>query len=85
MFFARYHDVTVTRSALWHILHNLDLNRLPASQRYKRTQTDGTPRQTPPRPPTTSRRKFIEPLGQTGEKKRYYSYTAIDDCTRLRV
>ncbi|MBN9152356.1 MAG: transposase family protein [Micrococcales bacterium] len=29
--------------------------------------------------------KFIEPLGQTGRKKRYYQYTAIDDCTRLRV
>jgi transposase InsO family protein len=29
--------------------------------------------------------KFIEPLGQTGKKKRYYQYTAIDDCTRLRV
>jgi transposase InsO family protein len=29
--------------------------------------------------------KFIEPLGQTGKKKRYYQYAAIDDCTRLRV
>ena len=29
--------------------------------------------------------KFIEPLGQVGRKKRYYQYTAIDDCTRLRV
>ena len=29
--------------------------------------------------------KFIEPLGQKGRKKRYYQYTAIDDCTRLRV
>lgn len=29
--------------------------------------------------------KFIEPLGQTGRKNRYYQYTAIDDCTRLRV
>jgi transposase InsO family protein len=29
--------------------------------------------------------KFIEPLGQTGKKKRYYQYTAIDDCTRVRV
>jgi hypothetical protein len=29
--------------------------------------------------------KFIEPLGQTGRKRRYYQYTAIDDCTRIRV
>ena len=29
--------------------------------------------------------KFIEPLGQTGRRKKYYQFTAIDDCTRLRV
>ena len=30
--------------------------------------------------------KFIEPLGQKGlRRKKYYQFTAIDDCTRLRV
>ena len=29
--------------------------------------------------------KFIEPLGQTGRRKKYHQFTAIDDCTRLRV
>jgi hypothetical protein len=29
--------------------------------------------------------KFTEPLGQTGRRKKYYQFTAIDDCTRLRV
>jgi hypothetical protein len=29
--------------------------------------------------------KFIEPLGQTGRRKKYYQFTAIDECTRLRV
>ena len=33
--------------------------------------------------------KFIEPLtssaGSAGRKKRYYQFTAIDDCTRIRV
>ena len=29
--------------------------------------------------------KFIEPLGQTGRKGRYYQYPAIDGCARLRV
>jgi hypothetical protein len=28
---------------------------------------------------------FIEPLGQTGRKKRYYQYTPIDHCARQRV
>ena len=27
--------------------------------------------------------KFIEPIGQT--RRKYYQYTAIDDCTRIRV
>ena len=30
--------------------------------------------------------KFIEPITTgSGRRKRYYQYTAIDDCTRLRV
>ena len=30
--------------------------------------------------------KFIEPLGQKGlRRKKHYQFTAIDDCTRLRV
>jgi hypothetical protein len=29
--------------------------------------------------------KFLEPVGQTGRQKKYYQFTAIDDCTRLRV
>jgi hypothetical protein len=30
--------------------------------------------------------KFIEPLGQKElRRKKYYQFTAIDDCTRLRV
>ena len=30
--------------------------------------------------------KIIEPLGQKGsQRKKYYQFTAIDDCTRLRV
>jgi hypothetical protein len=35
MYLARYHDVTISAS-VWRILKRLDLNRLPASQRYKR-------------------------------------------------
>jgi transposase len=36
MYLRRYHDVTVSKSGVWRILKRLDLNRLPASQRYKR-------------------------------------------------
>jgi hypothetical protein len=36
MYLKRYHDVEVSNSGVWRILKRLDLNRLPASQRYKR-------------------------------------------------
>ena len=37
MYLKRYHDVSISNSGVWRILRRLDLNRLPASQRYKRT------------------------------------------------
>ncbi|WP_158865431.1 IS481 family transposase [Leifsonia sp. AG29] len=86
MYLKRYHDITISASGVWRILKKVGLNRLPASQRYKRReirwkryekQRLGHALQVDV--------KFIEPLGQTGKKKRYYQYTAIDDCTRLRV
>ena len=36
MYLKRYHDVTISPSGVWRILKRLELNRLPASQRYKR-------------------------------------------------
>lgn len=86
MYLKRYHDVTISPSGIWRILKKAGVNRLPSSQRYKRTQTRWK-RYEKQRPGHQLQVdvKFIEPLGQTGKKKRYYQYTAIDDCTRLRV
>jgi transposase InsO family protein len=86
MYLKRYPDVTISTSGVWRILKKVGLNRLPASQRYKRTETRWK-RYEKQRPGHALQVdvKFIEPLGQTGRKKRYYQYTAIDDCTRLRV
>ena len=36
MYLRRYHDVEISHSGVWRILKRLDMNRLPASQRYKR-------------------------------------------------
>jgi len=36
MYLKRYHDITISHSGVWRVLKRLDLNRLPASQRYKR-------------------------------------------------
>ena len=63
------------------------MNRLPASQRYQRRALRWK-RYEKQRPGHQLQVdvKFIEPLGQKGlRRKKYYQFTAIDDCTRLRV
>jgi transposase len=86
MYLGRYHDVTISVSGVWRILKRLGLNRLPASQRYQRRALRWK-RYEKQRPGHQLQVdvKFIEPLGQTGRKRKYYQFTAIDDCTRLRV
>ena len=85
MYLRRYHDVTVSQSGVWRILKRLDLNRLPASQRYKRHDRKWKRYEKPmPGRAVQVDVKFIAPLA-SGSRKRYYQFTAIDDCTRLRV
>ncbi len=68
----------------WRILKRANLNRLPASQRYKR-HTERWKRYEKQQPGHAVQIdvKFIEPI--KGVRKKHYQYTAIDDCTRLRV
>jgi transposase len=87
MYLQRYHDVQITHSGVWRVLKRLDMNRLPASQRYKR-HPQRWKRYEKQRPGHQLQIdvKFIEPIAAgAGRRKRYYQYTAIDDCTRLRV
>jgi transposase InsO family protein len=86
MYLQRYHDVAISTSGAWRILKRLNMNRLPASQRYKRHDRRWK-RYEKQRPGHQLQVdvKFIEPLGQPGRRKRYYQFTAIDDCTRLRI
>jgi transposase InsO family protein len=84
MYLQRYHDVTISPSGVWNILKRLGISRLPSSQRYKRHQ-DRWKRYEKPLPGHRIQIdvKFIDPL--PGTRKKYYQYTAIDDCTRIRV
>ena len=84
MYLKRYHDVEIGHSGVYRVLKRLELNRLPASQRYKR-HTDRWKRYEKPLPGHRVQVdvKFIEPL--PGTRKKHYQYTAIDDCTRIRV
>ena len=87
MYLARYHDVTISVSGVWRILKRLQMNRLPASQRYQRHRIRWK-RYEKQRPGHQLQVdvKFIEPLGQKGlRRKKFYQFTAIDDCTLLRV
>lgn len=91
MYLKRYHDIEVSPSGVWRILVRLDMNRLPASQRYKRhTRRWKRYEKQLPGHQVQIDVKFIEPIGVAAgdgrkRRKRYYQFTAIDDCTRLRV
>jgi transposase InsO family protein len=84
MYLKRYHDIRISPSGVWRILFRLDLNRLPASQKYKSHQKRWKryEKQQPGHAVQVDV-KFITPVGGAG--KRFYQFTAIDDCTRLRV
>jgi transposase InsO family protein len=84
MYLKRYHDITISTCGVWRILRRLGLNRLPSSQRYKRHK-ERWQRYEKPQPGHSVQVdvKFIAPLA--GTRKRHFQYTAIDDCTRLRI
>jgi transposase-like protein len=85
MYLARYHDVSISSSGVWRILKRLGLNRLPASQRYKRLDRrwQRYEKQLPGHQVQIDV-KFITPIAGAPRRK-HYQFTAIDDCTRLRV
>jgi transposase InsO family protein len=84
MYLKRYHDIEISISGVWRILKRLDMNRLPTSQRYKphKERWKRYEKQQPGHRVQVDV-KFISPL--PGSRKKYYQFTAIDDCTRLRV
>lgn len=84
MYLKRYHDIELSPSGIWRILHRLDMSRLPSSQRYRRHR-ERWKRYEKPEPGHRVQIdvKFIAPL--PGSRRKYYQFTAIDDCTRPRV
>ncbi|MFI9559081.1 IS481 family transposase [Nonomuraea endophytica] len=90
MYLKRYHDVTISKSDAWRILKRLDMGRLPASQRYKRhdKRWKRYEKQLPGHRVQIDV-KFIEPIAgvtaRRGGRNKYDQFTAIDDCTPLRV
>ncbi|MCK4431976.1 MAG: transposase, partial [Candidatus Aminicenantes bacterium] len=84
MYLKRYYDIHFCKSGVWRILKRLDMNRLPHNQCYKRHK-ERWKRYEKHEPGHRIQVdvKFLAKI--PGTRKHYYQYTAIDDCTRLRV
>jgi transposase len=80
----RFHQVAVVRSSVHRILTRHGMQRLPANQKHqphrKRWQRYEKPQ---PGHRLQMDVKFLERI--PGTQKRLYQFTAIDDCTRIRV
>ena len=84
MYLRRYHEIALSPSGIWRILCRLDMSRLPASQRYRRHRDRWKPYEKPlPGHRVQIDVKFLVPL--PGSRRRFYQFTAIDDCTRIRA
>jgi transposase InsO family protein len=80
----RFHGISVAVSSVHRLLGKHGMRRLPANQKHqphgKRWQRYETPQ---PGHRLQMDVKFIERI--PGTRKRLYQFTAIDDCTRIRV
>jgi transposase InsO family protein len=80
----RFHSISVSRSTAHRILLKHGLGRLPANQKH-RPHAKRWKRYEKPQPGHRLQVdvKFLERI--PGSRKRLYQFTAIDDCTRIRV
>lgn len=80
----RFHGPSVAASSVHRILARHRMNRLPANQMH-RPHTKRWQRYEKPQPGYRLQMdvKFLERI--PGTRKRFYQFTAIDDCTRIRV
>jgi len=80
----RFHRLEIAGSSVHRILKRQGLNRLPANQKHR---PHGTRWQRYEKPQPGHRLqldvKFLERI--PGTQRRLYQFTAIDDCTRIRV
>jgi transposase InsO family protein len=81
----RYHEITLSSSTVHSILLRHGVNRLPANQRRYDRNKHHWKRYEKQQPGLRVQVdvKFLERIA--GSNKRFYQFTAIDDCTRIRV
>ena len=80
----RFHAITVAVSSVHRILRRHGINRLPGNQKH-RPHKQRWQRYEKPQPGHRLQLdvKFLERI--PGTRKRFFQFTAIDDCTRIRV
>lgn len=80
----RYHQVSVAASSVHRILQRHSINHLPASRKHcsARKRWKRYEKRLPGHRLQVDV-KFLERI--PGTRKRFYQFTAIDDCTRIRV
>jgi transposase InsO family protein len=80
----RYHEISLAIATVHRILQRHGLSRLPSSQKYQR-QNHKWQRYEKQQPGHRVQVdvKFLERI--PGSSKRLYQFTAIDDCTRIRI
>jgi transposase InsO family protein len=81
---ARFHELSIATSSVHRILVRHGLGRLPANQKH-RPHKQRWKRYEKPQPGHRLQMdvKFLERI--PGTRRRLYQFTAIDDCTRIRV
>ena len=84
MYLARYHGLHLSQATIWRFLQRAGMSRLPSNMRYQRREERYKRYEKAlPGHQLQVDVKFLAPL--PGRRQRYYQYTAIDDCTRIRV
>ncbi len=80
----RFHEVKIARSTVHRILVKHEMGRLPANQKHQPHRKRWN-RYEKARPGHRLQMdvKFLERI--PGTRKRLYQFTAIDDCTRIRI
>ena len=80
----RFHGLSVACASVHRILRRHGMNRLPANQKYRRHAHRWTRyEKAQPGHRLQVDVKFLERIA--GTRRRFYQFTAIDDCTRIRV
>jgi transposase len=80
----RFHSLSIAWASVHRILRKHGMNRLPANQKHRRHAHRWT-RYEKAQPGLRLQVdvKFLERI--PGTRRRFYQFTAIDDCTRIRV